>query len=63
MLFEKDINISPDIEVVIIETEQNVLVGGSGDVPNIPGEPFTTVLMLTKSQILHHLLLQMFSET
>lgn len=35
---EKDIYISPDIKVVNIETEQNILAGGSGNAPNLPGE-------------------------
>lgn len=37
---EKETYISPDIKVVIIETEQNILTGGSGDIPNMPGEPW-----------------------
>lgn len=33
---EKETYIAPDIEVVEIETEQNILSGGSsGDVPNM----------------------------
>ncbi|MGV8964548.1 MAG: hypothetical protein ACOH2V_14370 [Candidatus Saccharimonadaceae bacterium] len=30
---EKETYISPDIEIVDIETEQNILAGGSGDLP------------------------------
>ena len=39
---EKETYISPDIEVVIIETEQNILQNGSADggVPNMPKEPW-----------------------
>lgn len=35
---EKETYISPDIEVVDIETEQNILAGGSA--PDMPGEPW-----------------------
>ena len=36
---EKETYISPDIEIVDIEIEQNILAGGSsGDVPDMPGE-------------------------
>lgn len=36
-LQEKELYISPDIEVVEIEIEQNILTGGSSqDVPNMP---------------------------
>ena len=41
---EKETYISPDIEVVEIEIEQNILAGGSGsgtgDLPGMPGEPW-----------------------
>lgn len=33
---EKETYIAPDIEVVDIETEQNILAGGSGDAPDMP---------------------------
>ena len=37
---EKETYISPDIEIVEIETEQNILqngsMGGDGDTPNLP---------------------------
>ena len=29
---------APNIEIVEIETEQNVLAGGSSDLPGMPGE-------------------------
>lgn len=32
---EKETYIAPDIEVVEIEIEQNILQGGSGDVPDM----------------------------
>ena len=32
----KETYISPDIEIVVIETEQNILAGGSGDAPKMP---------------------------
>lgn len=35
---EKKVYISPDIEVVEIEIEQNILQAGSGDLPGLPGE-------------------------
>lgn len=36
---EKECYISPDIEVLNIETEQNILASGSsGDLPGMPGE-------------------------
>ena len=36
---EKEFYISPDIEVLNIETEQNILASGSsGDLPGMPGE-------------------------
>ena len=35
---EKETYISPDIEVVDIETEQTILAGASGDIPDVPGE-------------------------
>lgn len=36
---EKVTYISPDIEVVNIEIEQNILAGGSGgDLPGLPGD-------------------------
>lgn len=38
--FKKETYISPDIEIVEIETEQNILASGSGNVPNMPGEPW-----------------------
>lgn len=34
-LIEKEFYIAPDIEVVEIEIEQNILQGGSGDVPDM----------------------------
>lgn len=39
-LLVKETYISPDIKVVEIETEQNILANGSGsgDVPNMPPE-------------------------
>ena len=35
---EKETYILPDIEIMNIETEQNILAGGSGDSPDLPGE-------------------------
>ena len=35
---EKETYISPDIEVMNIETEQNILQAGSGDSPDLTGE-------------------------
>ena len=35
---EKEFYISPDIEVLNIETEQNILASGSGDLPGMGGE-------------------------
>ena len=35
---EKETYISPTIEIVDIETEQNILQAGSGDSPDLPGE-------------------------
>ena len=35
---EKDTYIKPDIEVVEIEIEQNLLAGGSGELPGIGAE-------------------------
>lgn len=35
---EKEVYISPEIEVVEIEIEQNILQAGSGDIPGLPGE-------------------------
>lgn len=37
-LLEKETYISPDIEVVEIETEQNILQAGSNELPGMPGE-------------------------
>ena len=41
---KKETYISPMIEVVNIETEQNILLGGSGegsgDLPGMPGSPW-----------------------
>ena len=34
----KENYISPDIEVVNIETEQNILQAGSNNLPDMPGE-------------------------
>ena len=35
---EKETYIAPDIEVVQIEMEQNILASGSGDLPGMGGE-------------------------
>jgi len=35
---EKEIYISPDIEIIDIDSEQNILSGGSGDIPGMGGE-------------------------
>lgn len=35
---EKVNYVSPDIEVVNIETEQNILQAGSNNLPDMPGE-------------------------
>lgn len=35
---EKEAYISPNIEIVDIVTEQNILQAGSGDSPDLPGE-------------------------
>ena len=32
--------IAPDIEIVEIEIEQNILASGSGDLPGMPGGPW-----------------------
>lgn len=37
-LEEKETYIAPDIEVLNIETEQNILQAGSNDLPGMPGE-------------------------
>lgn len=39
---EKKTYMAPDIEVVVIEIEQNILNGGSGDgkLPGMPGSPW-----------------------
>lgn len=41
-LLEVESYISPDIKVVNIKTEQNILAGGSGDgtLHNMPAEPW-----------------------
>lgn len=41
-LKDKESYVSPNIEIVEIVTEQNILAGGSGsgDAPNMPGEPW-----------------------
>lgn len=38
VFLEKEAYISPDIEVVDIETEQSILQAGSNDLPGMPGE-------------------------
>lgn len=35
---KKEAYISPDIKVVEVEIEQNILAGGSGDLPGFGGE-------------------------
>lgn len=35
---ERETYIAPDIEVIEIEIEQNLLAGGSGEAPNLVGE-------------------------
>ena len=37
-LLKKKAYVSPDIKVVEVEIEQNILLGGSGDLPGMPGE-------------------------
>lgn len=37
-LIKNETYISPDIEVVNIETEQNILASGSGNTLDMPGE-------------------------
>ena len=31
---------APDIEIIDIQLEQNILQSGSGDIPGMPGEPW-----------------------
>ncbi len=40
---EKETYISPDIEVVHIETEQSILQAGSNELPGMPGEDWLSL--------------------